>query len=100
MSNDKNVLKVKIYGAEYTIRGHADANYIKAIAEYVDGKMREVDANIRVDSSLKVAILSSVNIAHELFLQKKENEILRKRIEDKSNAIRQTIDLKLKESLK
>lgn len=100
MSNDKNVLKVKIYGAEYTIRGHADANYIKAIAEYVDGKMREVDANIRVDSSLKVAILSSVNIAHELFLQKQENELLRKRIEDKSNTIRQTIDLKLKEALK
>ena len=62
MCSDKIVLKVNIYGAEYSVRGYADASYIQAVAEYLDSKMREVDKSVRVDSSLKVAILASLNI--------------------------------------
>ena len=95
MCSDKNVLKVRIYGAEYVIRGHADANYIKAIADYVDQKMREVDESLRVDSSLKVAILSAVNIAHELFEERKSYEDAKKQLEDKINHLNTLIDKKL-----
>ena len=97
MSSDKNVLKVRIYGAEYSIRGHADANYIKAVAEYVDHKMREVDKNFRVDSSLKVAILASLNIADELFRDRAEKENIRTQLEDKIREINDLIDRQLKE---
>ncbi len=96
MSSDKNVLKVRIYGAEYSIRGHADANYIKAVAEYVDNKMREVDSNFRVDSSLKVAILASLNIADELFRERAEKEEIRTQLEDKIKEINSLIDRQLK----
>jgi cell division protein ZapA len=72
MNSDKNVLKVTIYGAEYTIRGQADPNYIKAVADYLDKKMREIDKNVRVDSSLKVAILASMHITDELFRERAE----------------------------
>ena len=93
MCSDKNVLKVRIYGAEYSIRGHADANYIKAVAEYLDGKMREIDKNVRVDSSLKVAILASLNIADELFEERKEKG----RLEDKVKALNELIDRQISE---
>ncbi len=96
MSSDKNVLKVRIYGAEYSIRGQADANYIKAVAEYVDKKMREVDNNFRVDSSLKVAILASLNIADELFRERAEKEEIRTQLEDKIKEINSLIDRQLK----
>ena len=92
MCSDKNVLKVRIYGAEYSIRGEADANYIKAIAEYLDSKMREVDKNVRVDSSLKVAILASLNIADELFRERQEKEQLRIQLEDKLKELNALID--------
>lgn len=92
MCSDKNVLKVRIYGAEYSIRGQADANYIKAIAEYLDSKMREVDKSVRVDSSLKVAILASLNIADELFRERKEKEELRTQLEDKIKKLNGLID--------
>jgi len=95
MCSDKNVLKVRIYGAEYSIRGQADANYIKAIAEYLDSKMREVDKSVRVDSSLKVAILASLNIADELFRERrerKEKEELRTQLEDKIKELNGLID--------
>lgn len=95
MSSDKNVLKVRIYGAEYSIRGHADANYIKAVAEYVDNKMREVDKNFRVDSSLKVAILASLNIVDELFRDRAEKEQIRTQLEDKIKEINDLLDKQL-----
>ena len=85
MCSDKNVLKVRIYGAEYS-------NYIKAIAEYLDSKMREVDKNVRVDSSLKVAILASLNIADELFRERQEKEQLRIQLEDKLKELNALID--------
>jgi cell division protein ZapA len=97
MCSDENVLKVRIYGAEYSIRGHADANYIKAVAEYLDGKMREVDKNVRVDSSLKVAILASLNITDELFKEREEIERLRSQLEDKIEELNQMLDRQISE---
>ena len=95
MCSDINVLKVRIYGAEYTVRSNADANYIKAVADYLDQKMREVDQNIRVDSSLKVSVLASLNIADELFKERADNEKLQKKLEDKIKQLNKLLDEKL-----
>lgn len=92
MGSDKNVLTVRIFGAEYSVRGYADANYIKAIADYVDGKMREVDQSLRVDSSLKIAILASLNITHELFNERIQKKQLQSQLEDKIARLNQLID--------
>lgn len=97
MLSDKNVLKVRIYGAEYSIRGQADPAYIKAVAGYVDGKMLEVDKTVRVDSSLKVAILASLNIADELFRARSEKETVRLELEDKIQKLNELIDRQLSE---
>lgn len=95
MSSDKNVLKVRIYGAEYHIRGDANPAYIESIAAYVDEKMREINQSLRVDSSLKVAILAAVNIAHELFEERTGKDRKNKEIEDKIKKLNLTIDQKL-----
>ncbi|MFH1943804.1 MAG: cell division protein ZapA [bacterium] len=95
MSSDQNVLKVRIYGADYPVRGKADANYIKAVADYVDKKMREVDKNVRVDSSLKVAILASLNITDELFRERTEKEHIHTQLEDKIKKLNTLLDQEL-----
>ncbi len=97
MRSDKNVLKVRIYGAEYSIRGQADPDYIKAVAEYVDAKMLDVDKNVRVDSALKVAILALLNIADELFRERSANHGLRSDLEEKINRLQELIDKRLSE---
>ena len=97
MCSDKHVLKVRIYGAEYSIRGQADADYIKAVADYVDSKMLEVDKNVRVDSSLKVAILASLNITDELFRERSEKDTIRTVLEDKIKKLNELIDQRLSE---
>ena len=72
MSDDYNILKVNIYGTEYPIKGTTDVEYIKRVAQYVDGKMREVNKTISIDSSLKVSILAALNITDELFKEREK----------------------------
>ncbi|MFZ5518399.1 MAG: cell division protein ZapA [Candidatus Zhuqueibacterota bacterium] len=74
MSDEYNILKVNIYGTDYPIKGNTDIEYIKKVAQYVDKKMREVNKNISIDSSLKVSILAALNITDELFREREENE--------------------------
>ena len=73
--NDKfNVLKVNIYGNDYPIKGNTDVEYIRKVAKYVDSKMKEINKNVSSDSSLKVAILASLNITDELFRERSLRE--------------------------
>ncbi len=62
---DKNSVKVNIYGSEYVIKGDESAEHIRAIAEYVDLKMKEINKSGLIKSPLKVAILAALNIADE-----------------------------------
>jgi cell division protein ZapA len=74
MRDEGQATRVSIFGGEYSIRGEADPEYIKRVATYVDGKMREIDGELKVPSVSKVAILASLNIADELFKEKLERE--------------------------
>ncbi|MDZ7318034.1 MAG: cell division protein ZapA [candidate division KSB1 bacterium] len=76
MSDDYNILKVNIYGTEYPIRGNTDVEYIKKVAKYVDSKMREVNKNISIDSTLKVSILAALNITDELFQERERSMVV------------------------
>ena len=90
MSDEFNILKVNIFGTEYPIKGSTDAEYIKKVANYVDNKMREVNQNISIDSSLKVAILAALNITDELFQEREQKGNLtdfQKKIQELNNQL-------------
>ncbi len=97
MCSDINVLNVTIYGAEYPVRGARNKQNIQKVAEYLDNKMREVNKKMRVDSSLKVAILAALNITDELFQEREANEALKTQLEDRIKQINTLIDHKLTE---
>lgn len=71
MSNQVNV---KIFGQDFTIKGEDSPEYVEGLAEFVDKKMREVASASSVITSHKVAILTAINIADELFRLRKEKE--------------------------
>jgi len=54
--------------------------------------MREIDKNVRVDSSLKVAILASLNITDELFREQKDKKKLCAELEDKIKKLNELLD--------
>ena len=67
-NKEGNQIKITIFGQEYSVKAPADPTYIKKIAEYVDTKMREVQAGFSsTQSSNRIAILSAMNITDELF---------------------------------
>ena len=67
MDDRPESIRVNIYGREYSIRGDGDPGYIAEIAHFVDMKMRQMTDNITMASTAKVAILTALNIADELF---------------------------------
>jgi cell division protein ZapA len=68
--NEDNSTTVEIFGREYRIRGVADESYIRSVAKYVDEKMKEVSRSTSLPSQDRLAILTALNIADELFQQR------------------------------
>ena len=93
MDNSENFVKVTIYGQEYTIKAPADASYIKNIAEYVDGKMREVQEELATPQvPAKVSILAAMNIADELFAEKRDRDQIKGEVESKVSSLIEIVE--------
>jgi cell division protein ZapA len=78
-------VKIEIYDQSYNVNADHDEAYLKELAAYVDGKMRSIAEATRTVDSLKVAVLTALNIADEMFsLRQRQQEVegpLRKRVE-------------------
>ncbi|EEG76444.1 cell division protein ZapA [Dethiobacter alkaliphilus] len=86
MTHDDNKARVnvKIYGEEYVMRGPNTPEHMLSIAHYVDEKMKEIgQANTRLGIN-KVAVLTSLNLADELFRARKELQEMKARMEQKN----------------
>jgi len=78
-------VKVEIYDQSYNVNAEGSEEYIREIAAYLDGKMRDVADSTRMVDSVKVAVLAALNITDELFaIRSRQDEMegpLRKRVE-------------------
>ncbi len=81
MSPSSDSVRVAINGDEYSIKGDVDIETTKKVAEYVNGKIEEIQAGAASRDKVKAAVLSAMNIAGELFDSKKQCEEYRKKIE-------------------
>jgi len=63
----EQTVRVEIYNQTYSIRSDGDNEYILNLAQYVDGKMREISSGTLTVDSLKVAILAALHIADEFY---------------------------------
>jgi cell division protein ZapA len=71
--DDKNTVKVRVYGQEYAVSGNMQRDYILKLADFVDGKMREVGSGTNY-SMTGVAVLAAMIIADESFSKEKDLE--------------------------
>lgn len=95
---EKNTVAVKIYGQDYSISSEKPREYIIRVADYVDGKMREISGYYR-GSAASVAVLAAATITDELLQEqgmkaenltlkaeldeaRRFNEVLRSRVEE------------------
>ncbi len=92
MSEDNNLIAVKVLDREYSIRcpSQEEASLQEA-ARYLDDQMRVVRQSGTITSTDRVAIVTALNLTHELFqLRKQKNEYVdevRDRVQNLQNKI-------------
>ena len=99
MSDKSKNLTANIYGQDYMLKSTANQDYINKIAEHVTSRMKEVE-NTGLDASsqqLKIAVLSVMNIADELFQSLDKNSKIISTIETKGSSFIEYIDDRIKE---
>ena len=62
-----NLIHVEIFGQSYAVKAGADPGYVEQLAAYVDQQMREVGRSAGAVDSVRVAVLTALNIADECF---------------------------------
>ncbi len=77
----KNKVVVSIAGQEYTMVAVEDEEYVRKVAAYVDGQLREVMDQGRL-SLANGAVLAAMNIADQYFREQSSSENLRRQIKD------------------
>ena len=93
MSEEGNQVQIYIFGQDYSVKAPADPEYIQQIAEYVDGKMRDVQSGFTsTQSSTRIAILAAMNIADELFNARQSGDIDSSSVEQKISSLIDFID--------
>lgn len=79
---------VEIFGQRLGLRADGDATRLQEVARFVDSRMREVaDRSSSVDT-VKIAVLTALNIADELFLEREtDQDVRQKRLEKQAERL-------------
>jgi len=95
-SDSTQSIRVEIYDQTYNIRSDGDNEYILRLAEYVDGKMREISSGTLTVDSLKVAILAALHIADEFHRLKSHQDQTDSQLASRSAECSEMLDRVLK----
>ena len=85
-------IKVKIYDQEYTIKSEENEEQLNRIADYVNDKLKEIEANTEGLSEKKMAILVALNIASEYFQAMRGSEELTLNVRQRTESLINHID--------
>lgn len=83
----KRSVEVQILGQSYSIKTDEEEAYIKALAKYVDERLKEIYSVAPNINHVKAAIMAAFGIADELFKLRMEQESLDKMIEEKTKIL-------------
>ena len=92
---EKRSIEVEIFGNRYTLKSEFPEEHVKRVADYVDGKMREVAQGTKSVDSLHIAILTALNIAQDYLQEQGSTEELLQQIEEKADRLEEFIALKM-----
>lgn len=95
-SNDDSV-RVEIYDQTYNLRG-SDPQYIKKLADFVDGRMRTVAQQTATVDSLRLAVLAALNIADEYHILKRKYDDIAGDFDQRARELSVALDQALEDS--
>ncbi len=71
MDSEVRTTSVRILGRDYRIRTSDDEEFVQEVARFVDGEMERIAAGTRTGTVTQVAVLAALNIAEELFRERR-----------------------------
>ncbi len=77
----EKAVEVKIMGQKVVLRSDDEEQYIRKVAEYVDGKMQEVSKSATSRGKYSVAMLAALNIADEYHRLKDNHDTVATRVD-------------------
>jgi cell division protein ZapA len=83
----KRSVSVQIAGVRYSLKTDEDERWVRSIAAFVDGRMRDVQKGTRTVDTQAVAVLTALQVAEELFAERRDARELRKSIREKSQSL-------------
>ena len=89
---DDAVISVEIYGQRYPIRSHLDREYVARLAIYVDEKMRAAADTTPTGDSLRLAVLTALNVADELFRCRESNRAKDGQVAERAEELERLLD--------
>ncbi|MBC7364303.1 MAG: cell division protein ZapA [Candidatus Aminicenantes bacterium] len=95
----EKIIEAEIFGNKYRIcvKGEEDERYISQLIDYVDQKMHEVAVKSRSGDVAKIAVLTAMNIADELFAAERTVAQLNKALDRLEEELAQ-IEVQVKEN--
>jgi cell division protein ZapA len=88
----KRSVTVQISGNRYPLKTDEDDRFIKTLAAYVDTKMRDAQKSTRTVDTQTVAVLAALQIAEELFSERRDTKELRRSIREKSQSLLDSLE--------
>jgi len=90
----EKIIEIEIFGNKYRIcvKGEEDEKYISQLTSYVDQKMHQVAKKSRSSDLAKIAVLTALNIADELFVAENRIDQLREVIDRMERELAQIED--------
>ena len=83
----KRSVSVQIAGVRYSLKTDEDERWVRSIAAFVDGRMRDVQKGTRTFDTQSAAVLTALQVAEELFAERRGARELRKSIREKSQVL-------------
>lgn len=84
MNSKDNISRVTVHilDDEYIVKGNAEKRHIENVASYVDTRMKQLSLRNPQLSPKKIAVLTALNIAEELFQIKGDYDSLTKMLDE------------------
>ena len=92
MAAENRVIPVEIGGQRYPIRTALEPDYVARLAVYVDEKMRAAADQTPTGDPVRLAVLTALNIADELFRCRQTNDARDGKMAERAEELERLLD--------
>ena len=83
---------MRLFGREYSIRGHGNKRYIEQLADFITKRAELIQASTTIVSTLDLVILTLLNVTDEMFQDKQVKEQTIRELEEKADRLLEAVE--------